>query len=466
LGGVEPAEAEVVFEQGREAVVAVLVALSERIAAQDVQIARLVERVEGLERQANRNSSNASAPPSQDPPGAPERKRAPSTGRGAGGQPGHPGHGRGLVPIERVDELVEHWPERCACGHVFCETEREPAGEPTRHQVAELPVIAIRICEHRLERLCCPDCGASTRAALPVGVGPGAFGPRLEAAVATLSVRNRVSRRDLVELVFELFGCALSTGTVDAIMQRTGDALAAPYDALQGHIRASQAVNVDETGWRLRGSRRTLWGAFTSRSACLRIAPDRHERELQALLGEDFAGICTSDRWWAYTTLDLDKRQLCWSHLARDFTAYAEDIGARKTLGEAGLEITHRLFSAWHHYQTDGDRPTLKREVAPLKHELRSLLQTHANKRPRNKYTRTFAHNLLKAWPALWTFTETSGVTPTNNHAERGLRGAVIHRKLSLGSQSHHGEQTIERLLSTSVTCRLQKRSLILTRFC
>src|SRR5665811_1361544 len=47
----------------------------------------------------------------------------------------------------------------------------------------------------------------------------------------------------------------------------------------------------------------------------------------------------------------------------------------------------------------------------------------------------------------------------TNNHAERGLRGAVIYRKLSLGSQSD-SERTIERLLSASVTCRLQRRSL------
>ena len=57
-------------------------------------------------------------------------------------------------------------------------------------------------------------------------------------------------------------------------------------------------------------------------------------------------------------------------------------------------------------------------------------------------------------------FIETDGVEPTNNHAERGLRGAVIYRKLSLGSQSEQGERSIERLLSASLTCRLQKRSL------
>ena len=71
-----------------------------------------------------------------------------------------------------------------------------------------------------------------------------------------------------------------------------------------------------------------------------------------------------------------------------------------------------------------------------------------------------FAKNLLTRWPALWTFTHTDGVEPTNNHAERGLRGAVIYRKLSVGSQSEQGERTIERLLSASITCRLRKRSL------
>jgi Transposase IS66 family len=52
------------------------------------------------------------------------------------------------------------------------------------------------------------------------------------------------------------------------------------------------------------------------------------------------------------------------------------------------------------------------------------------------------------------------GVEPTNNHVERGLRGAVIYRKLSLGSQSERGERTIERLLSASITCRLRRQSL------
>ena len=455
----ERADAEAIYEQGRAVVVDVLVALAERVATQDAQIAKLTSRVEELERRLNRNSRNSSVPPSQDPPGTPERKRPGRSGRAQGAQPGHPGRGRKLAPIEAVDEVIEHWPHRCGCGHRFVEAEREPAGEPARHQICELPEIAVRVTEHRLNRLCCPDCGGTVRAELAAEVRAGAFGARLEAAVTTLAVRNRVSRRDTVELMGELFGCALSAGTVDAILERSGAALDSTYEDLLAHVRGATAVNVDETGWRLKGKRRTLWGALTSRAAVFRIAPDRHEREAAALLGEDFEGVVGSDRWWAYRGFDPCRRQVCWSHLIRDFTAHAEGLAAQKQFGEQGLDIARRLFCAWDQFQLDGDRRRLKHAVAPLRRELLALLE-RGSRGKRHKLVRGFSKNLLKVWPALWTFTEIDAVEPTNNAAERGLRGAVIYRKLSLGSQSERGERTIERLLSASVTCRLQRRSL------
>ena len=98
--------------------------------------------------------------------------------------------------------------------------------------------------------------------------------------------------------------------------------------------------------------------------------------------------------------------------------------------------------------------------AAVLRRQFKPILATYAGKAPRYKYTRGMARNLLKVWPALWTFADHRGVQPTNNHAERALRGAVIYRKLSLGSQSEDGERRIERLLSAHTTCRLQRRSL------
>jgi transposase len=454
---VERAEAEAILDGDRETAVALLMRVGELIEANR----RLEARVAELEQRLNQSSRNSSLPPSQDPPSTPPRPRRPGSGRERGGQPGHEGKSRPLLPLEQVDEVIEHWPERCrVCAHRFGEDGRIEAAPPQRHQVSELPPIAVRIAEHRLHRLRCPACAAETRAELPVEAPAGAFGPRLQAAVATLAVRNRISRRDTVELVRDLFGVELSTGAVDAIVQRTGAALAEPHARLHQQIRSAHAVNVDETGWRLRGGKRTLWGALTEQAALFRIAPDRHQREAKALLGEDFPGIACSDRWWAYDYLDPERRQLCWAHLVRDFTAHSEGLGAQKQFGEAGLAIAGRVFEAWDEFRESGDRARLRERIVPLKQELRALLEQAARKSTKTKYHRLFAKNLRKRWPALWTFTLIERVEPTNNHAERGLRGAVIYRKLSLGSQSEHGERTIERLLSASITCRLQRRSL------
>jgi transposase len=459
---VERAEAEAIYNQGRETVVAVLLRMDEQIQQLTKQVAeqgaKHEKRIAELERRLNRNSSNSSVPPSQDPPGAPERKRPDPSGRSQGAQTGHRGKGRKLLPAEAVDRVVEHWPGRCGCGHRLGEGEEE-VGLPARHQVTELPQIAVEVTEYRLHRRLCPDCGEAIRAELPADVPAGAFGPRLEAAVATLAIRNRVSRRDTVELAGELFGARLASGTVDAILSRAGEALAEPYEDLLARIRTAPALNVDETGWKLRGKKRTLWGAVTPDAAVFRVAPDRHEREVAALLGEDFEGIVGSDRWWAYRGFDPQRRQACWSHLIRDLTAHSEGLAAQKELGEAGLDIARRLFSAWDDFAEHGDRARLKREAAPLKGELKELLE-RGSKGRRNKLTWGFSKNLLKIWPALWTFVEVEGVEPTNNRAERALRGPVIYRKLSLGSQSERGETTIQRLLSASVTCRLQSRSL------
>jgi transposase len=453
----ERAEAEAILDGDRETAIALLMRIDELIEANR----RLEARVAELEQRLARNSRNSSLPPSQDPPSAPPRPHRPGSGRKRGAQPGHKGRSRPLLPLDRVDEVVDYWPERCnSCAHLFQEEERVEVAAPQRHQVSELPPIAVRVSEHRLHRLRCPDCGVETRAELPAGVPRGAFGPRLQAAVATLAVRNRVSRRDTTELSRELFGARVSAGSIDAIVQHAGSALEEPYEELLRHIRAAPAINVDETGWRLRGGKRTLWGALTFRAAVFRIAPDRHQREARTLLGERFPGIACSDRWWAYDYLDAQRRQLCWAHLVRDFTAKSEGLGAQKEFGLAALRIAKRLFAAWDRYRQDGGRALLIERIDPLKEELRALLEGAARKSAKTRYHRGFAKNLLKRWPALWTFASVPGVEPTNNHAERGLRGAVIYRKLSLGSQSERGERTIERLLSASITCRLQRRSL------
>jgi hypothetical protein len=201
----------------------------------------------------------------------------------------------------------------------------------------------------------------------------------LQAAIVTLSVRNRISRRDVVELCEQLFSSRISTGTIDAILTRAGDALAEPYADLLDRVRSSHALNIDETGWRLKGAQRALWGAFTDRHAVFAIAPSRHEDHARDLLADSTA-IVTSDRWWAYGHLPVKRRQVCWSHLQRDFAAHAVGLAADKHLGEAGLKICDELFWAWEIYQHTGDRGDLKRHTRKLRRELKAILNRHAAK--------------------------------------------------------------------------------------
>jgi transposase len=460
---VERVEAEAVLDGDRETAIGLLLRLDELVETNQRLVEaneRLEARVAELERRLNRSSRNSSLPPSQDPPSAPPRPRGEGSGGKRGGQQGHEGRYRRLLPLDRVDAIVEHWPERCgSCAHEFVEADRVDAAEPSRRQLAELPPIAVTVTEHRLHRVCCPECAAVSGAEPPAG-SRSAFGPRLQAAVVTLAVRNRVSRRDTTELARELFGVEISTGTVDTIIQRAGEALAAPHTRLEQELKRSRVVNIDETGWKTGGERRMLWGALTRTTAVFRIAAGRHAAEAQTMLGERYDGIVCSDRWAGYDYLDPTRRQLCWAHLLRDFTAHSEGMAEQAAFGNAGLAVARDLFDAWRQFQQDGDRAVLQARIAPLQTKLRTELEHASRKSTKTKYHRQFARNLLKRWPALWTFSHTDNVEPTNNHAERGLRGAVIHRKLSLGTQSEHGERSLERLLSASITCRLRKQSL------
>ena len=221
------------------------------------------------------------------------------------------------------------------------------------------------------------------------------------------------------------------------------------------------AVHVDETGWRTRGEGRALWTATTPEATFLQIAQHCNREQFTALVGSAYRGILISDRWNGYSHLDPHRRQVCWSHLQRDFRRHADGLGEQKTFGEQGLELARRVFGAWRAYQhTHHDRRKLTAEIAPIQTELRALLEQASPKKARNRWHRRFANNLLKVWPALWTFTTTAGVEPTNNPAERALRSPVIHRKISLGTQSDPGERFAERALSAAATCRQQRRSL------
>ena len=203
-----------------------------------------------------------------------------------------------------------------------------------------------------------------------------------------------------------------------------------------------------------------MWTLTTPEAALLRIAERCDREQFDALTG-DYPGIVVSDRWPGYEHLDPAHRQVCWSHLQRDFRRHSEGLAEQQTFGEQGLKLTGRVFAAWRAYQHDHhDRERLQAEIDQISSPLRPLLEHAARKSARTRQHRRFANNPLKIWPALSTFATADGVEPTNNPAERALRGPVTHRKLSQATRTPQGERFAERALSAATTRRLQNRSL------
>ncbi len=267
------------------AVRAAIIAL-EAIAA---RVPVLEARIRELEARLGQDSSNSSRPPSSDPPGTVRRKKKP-TGRKRGAQKGHPGHHRRLLPPERVQESVPHWPEQCGhCGHsLLFASEARPV---QHHQVVELPPVCAQVTEHQLFCLKCPACGAATRAPLPAALEGKHFGPRLTALGVLLSSRYRLSRRDLVVFLSDLLDVpALSLGSTAAFAKQASRALLPAQREVRRAVRSSESVSVDETGWKLRGHAHWLWTTVTPRATLFHLGPSRGAKELLRLVGQTTRG--------------------------------------------------------------------------------------------------------------------------------------------------------------------------------
>src|SRR4030095_9499054 len=201
-------------------------ALEERIVLFEAMVHAFQEQVRTLQEQLNQTSRNSSRPPSSDPPQSP-RPRRPRGQRRRGGQPGHPGHTRTLLPVEEVDEFLVLTPAQWSGSHAPLWGD-DPA--PFRHQVIELPPIQPVVTEYQWHQLACPACGETTRAPWPAGVPSGTYGPRVQATVALCTGVYRLSKRTTQQVMDEVFGVPMSVGTIIPLEQATIAAVAAPVE--------------------------------------------------------------------------------------------------------------------------------------------------------------------------------------------------------------------------------------------
>ena len=443
----------------------------ERLREENERLRQLLEesakRIADLERQLalkQQNSTLTSKPPSSDGLAGQQRTRGRrlKSRRKPGGQPGHPGHHRPLVPLARVDAVVDL--AAAACRHCTRRLHaRHTLGEPRRHQVTELPPITAHITEYRCHRRQCPDCGTITLAPLPDD-GATQFGPQLTALIAYLTVVCRMPRLVVQRFLEGALQIPISLGSTQAAWEETSAAVAAPYTELEAALPHEPVVNADETGHRTNGDKRWLW-TFVARTFVLyRIATSRGSDVLTTVLGATFAGILGSDRLPAYLKYVAGQRQFCWAHVTRNVLS-ALDLATTpsgKRFCQEALVLERRLFRLWHRFRDDPSargspltRAELIARVQPIEQRLFALGERHLNAAHadvRNLARAFFVHN-----QHFFTFVYEEGVEPTNNAAERALRTAVQWRKIMFGTRSEQGERAVERLLTIARTCQLQQ---------
>jgi transposase len=359
--------------------------------------------------------------------------------------------------VEEVDEVVVLKPDLCG----GCQ---EPlwGDDPTpfRHQVIDIPPIQPVVTEYQWHQLVCPACGETTRAPWPEGVPSGTYGPRVHATVALCTGSYRLSKRTTQQVMDDLFGVPMSVGTISQSEKLTTEVLAEPVEEARASVPEQPVAHLDETSWREEGKRAWLWVAVTSLLTVFVVRLSRGGQVARELLGEGFSGILVTDRYSAYNWYPVRWRQLCWSHLLRDFEAIRGRGGASEEIGDALLAQAHQMFTWWHRVR-EGTlaRSTFRSYMTPLRREVERLLE--AGSQCGVAKTEGMCREILKRREALWTFVQVEGVEPTNNTAERSIRPGVQWRKGSFGTQSEAGSRYVERMMTVVATLKQQKRHVL-----
>ena len=419
-----------------------IAALEHKIAEQHKTIEALAKRVDELERRLNRDSSNSNQPPSTDSP----FKRKPEkthTGR-PGGKKGHKGHRQVMFEPGKTEHLS---PPACVCGN-----KDFPDTSPYyTHQYIELPEIEMEVTHFVLHRGACPCCGKTSKASLPGEYRTG-YGPRLSAAIAQMAGGQGDSRTTVQEFCASILGIPISLGAIQKIIDRVSSAIEPHYEEIGKVARQSEVNHIDETSFSKKEVLQWLWVMANSTVAFFMIHANRSKDAFEALI-RDWEGILVSDGYGVYCKW-VGLRQTCLAHLIRKALALSQTKDPEiARFGHWALAELRRLCHMANAPPTIG-------EWRAFYARLIRLITLH---RDRDDAAGKFARRLHREMDCLWIFLVKAGVAPTNNHAERMLRFAVLWRKRSQGTASEKGNRWVERILSLRQTSRLRSRNLYTT---
>lgn len=452
----------------QEAEIAELRALVAKLLEENARLREQVEvlskKVEALEEQLGRNSRNSNQPPSGDRPGRKSRggsneksNKRRKRNRKRGGQPGHSGAHRTLLPAEQVHEFKDVFPAQCeSC---WTKLPQKPDPKAIRYQVLEVPPFEPVVTEYRRHAVQC-TCGYTTRVSFAESQIPtSAFGPRLMSLVAMLTGVYHLSRRKAAKLLSELCGVQISLGSISALEGRMSSALEPAVAQAWDKVQDAEVKHTDGTSWLQSGKMLSLWTLASKAATVFKVVANSSRATLRPLYGL-LRGILVSDRAKVLGFWAMERRQVCWAHLLRKFVSFSERAGPAGRFGHELVDYTGLLFTYWHDYK-DGkiDKRTFRAWMQPVRAQVEALLErVVAANIPRMSGS---CADILDHGKALWTFVDHDQVEPTNNHAERELRAFVLWRKRSFGTQSERGNLFAERSMTVAHTARKQGKDIL-----
>ena len=455
--------------------------LSEEIGRLKSQVARLKEELSEtrgdnhrlrrrnaeLEALVTKDSHNSSRPPSTDPPWGKRTKslRQPS-GKRPGGQPGHSGHTLRLT--RKPTRVVTHRPPECR----HCQTplrEGQVIGSE-RRQVVELVPVRRRIIEHRAEVVCCPACGRRTKAEFPEGVrATMQYGPSVLARALYLHDYQFLPYARTAEAMRELFGCAMSAGTVSTAVRQCASGLVATELQIKRSLRRSSVIHADETGLRING--RLGYAHVASTPGLTHYASDA--RRGKAAMDEigvlpQYRGTCVHDGWLSYTFYPKCRHALCGAHLLRELV-YFEELGEETKAWAAPLkELLLDMKAEVERVSAEGGKRLPAQRVEELTARYDQLVVEGLQAQPPPgvpeqvwKQARNLLLRLERRKEEVLRYVTDFSVPFDNNQAERDLRMVKLQQKTSGCFRTEEGARRFCRIRSYVSTMRKQGKGVL-----
>ena len=291
------------------------------------------------------------------------------------------------------------------------------------------------------------------------------LGPRMAATVVYLSLRMRLPRRKVQELLLELFGLALSTALIDQTIKQTARSVEPLQPELVHQLQQAVLTHADKTSWPERQLRLWLW-VFCCSHTVLYVIGMRTKEMFDNVLGANFTGTLMSDGYQAYRS--TANRLRCWAHLQRKLCGVAESTDHRAALGgRAMLDLFASLMKAVFEARDKlkavpiaiQDDPPMLPVVTHAKQvgDLKALCEKY--RYAKHEALRAIARELLNDWDVIMRVLGDPILPLTNNAAERQLRHWVIARRISYGTRTLVGSNSQALLASVIDTCRVRNAS-------